>query len=533
MVTSAYIFIFGAAVFFAVLDQWFNRIKFNTKVADVGLIGAMLAYFVLLFNNVDQAQSPIIWIIIRDLGILFLISLITGRTMFTKLKLVLMIISLLIGFKIYSSQVMQHTFTANTSTATKITNTTHTTTTVNEIKKETENKAISLDKNGELLFEMKTMAKLLPIETAIEAFGGSIEKAFPTIKYPNKTPLSNYYVLNIEDKYSNNLSVVMDALYATKMVTWVEPNEMISLDEPMVGSMATNQRKTKNPEFQNLWGFDQMKVEDLFAYIDKSKVKPSKKAKIAILDTGVDAEHEDLKANFVSTDAKYNKDVRGHGTHCAGIAGAVSNNNIGIASLAPNSSFVEITSIKVLSDGGFGSQKAILDGIIKAADINADVVSMSLGGPASGGRQKAYDDAVAYANKAGAIVVVAAGNSSRDANKYTPANCTGVITVSAVDENLKIAEFSNFITNLDKGIAAPGVNVYSTLPNNKYEFLNGTSMATPYVAGLIGMMKAINPKITTDEVYQILKATGVDTQNTPETGKFIQPHKALQYVINS
>lgn len=196
--------------------------------------------------------------------------------------------------------------------------------------------------------------------------------------------------------------------------------------------------------------------------------------------------------------------------------------------MALNGDFVQITSVKVLSDQGVGSQKSIIGGIIKASDKKADVISMSLGGPNFGRRHKAYEEAIKYAQKSGAIVVVAAGNSNEDARKHIPAACKGVITVAAVDEKLNRASFSNYVTHLDMGIAAPGVNIYSTFPSNKYVSLNGTSMATPYVAGLLGVMKSVDPSLTTEKAYKILKETGINTKDTNKTGKFIQPNKVLE-----
>ena len=170
--------------------------------------------------------------------------------------------------------------------------------------------------------------------------------------------------------------------------------------------------------------------------------------------------------------------------------------------------------------------------MLTAADNGADVLSMSLGGPTSSKIQRAYKQAVTYANKKGAIVVVAAGNESIDARKRSPACVDGVITVSAIDENLDIASFSNDVSALKMGIAAPGVDVYSTIPNNNYEYFNGTSMATPYVAGLLGLMKSIKPSLNTQQAYKILKQTGVDTRNSKATGQLINPANAVKTLLN-
>ena len=289
--------------------------------------------------------------------------------------------------------------------------------------------------------------------------------------------------------------------------------------------------EVNDPALNQLWSFKAMQMQTFYQVLAKAQIKPKKVAKIAILDTGVDGSHEDLNANFISTNPDYDRDAVGHGTHCAGIAGAVSNNAKGIASFSLNNEFVKITSIKVLNDFGGGTQESVIGGIIEAADGGADVISMSLGGPSTDSHQKAYEEAIKYAQKSGAIVIVAAGNSDENAQDFTPANVEGVITVTAVDENLQKAEFSNYITDLKRGIAAPGVGIYATFPNNEYKVLSGTSMATPYVAGLVAVMKALKPELSTDQVYEILRQTGIATKDAAQTGSFIQPAKAVMGVL--
>jgi thermitase len=268
-----------------------------------------------------------------------------------------------------------------------------------------------------------------------------------------------------------------------------------------------------------------MGVDNLYTVL-KGK-KPKKLALIAILDTGVDAAHEDIKANFTSTKSKYDSDKAGHGTHCAGIAAAVSNNGVGVASFSQTNDYVRVTSVKVLSDMGSGTQQRIISGIIEAADRRADVLSLSLGGLSSDSRQRAYEQAIEYASSKGCIVVVAAGNANRNAREFVPANVEGVITVSAGDTLLGRASFSNLVPDVKMGVAAPGVKIYSTIPGSKYAAMNGTSMATPYVAGLLGLMKSLRPDLTAKEAYQILNETGAETKTTKETGRLIQPGKAV------
>jgi thermitase len=271
-----------------------------------------------------------------------------------------------------------------------------------------------------------------------------------------------------------------------------------------------------------------MRMDELFAYLRENKVKPKRRALVAILDTGVDATHEDIKANFKSIASKHNKDPHRHGTHCAGIAASVSNNGKGVASFSHDNTFVRVSSVRVLSPLGSGTQRGIINGMLEAADNGADVISMSLGGRSTQSAQRAYQKAVKYATDKNAIVVAAAGNSNRNARDYSPVNVKGVLGVSALDPDLNRAIFSNSVQDIDMAVAAPGVDILSTVPGDKYAKFSGTSMATPYVAGLLGLLKSLNPDLTTREAYDILHGSGAQTQSTRETGRFIQPLEAVK-----
>ncbi len=389
-----------------------------------------------------------------------------------------------------------------------------------------------LDPNGELLIEIKEGSKLADIQAVLKKYGLIALPAFAP-QDAAATDLDDYFVVDVPAV--QDFPKVKKELSELAAVEWLEENEQVSLSpmelEPMKTTPIANKKFGINdPGISNLWGFEAMKVDELYAVL-KDK-KPVKRALIAILDTGVDANHEDLKANFTSTKSAYDSDRAGHGTHCAGIAAAVSNNGIGVASFSQTNDFVRVTSVKVLSDGGSGTQQSIINGMLEAADRGADVLSLSLGGLSSDSRQKAYQKALEYANKKGCIVVVAAGNSNRNAKEFVPANVEGVITVSAVDTLLNRASFSNMVPDVKMGVAAPGVKIYSTIPGSIYATFNGTSMATPYVAGLLGLMKSMKPDLTTKEAYQILHDTGAETRNTKETGRLIQPGGAVRKLGN-
>ena len=132
-------------------------------------------------------------------------------------------------------------------------------------------------------------------------------------------------------------------------VRYVEYNEIVNVPKEEENTITRSDKKlgVNDPEVGLQWGLEKLDLKSFHASL--SKVKPTKKALIAILDTGVDAKHEDLKGNYISTQKKYDKDTNKHGTHCAGIAAAVTNNKKGIASLSPNGKFVEVTSVKVLA----------------------------------------------------------------------------------------------------------------------------------------------------------------------------------------
>ncbi|MFK7807239.1 MAG: S8 family serine peptidase, partial [Saprospiraceae bacterium] len=390
-----------------------------------------------------------------------------------------------------------------------------------------------LDKDGELLLEIAEGHRTGELNDLILKYDLTLSPAFEMAD-EQATELDDYWLVDIPTKYEKDRLTIISALQQkANIVDYVEENETISVSPLKANPTRRNPTdyKMNDPELQKQWGFKETGVADFYQTIRSKKITPKQKAHIFILDTGVDGKHEDLAANYESIRSKYDSDPIGHGTHCAGIAAAVSNNGIGVASLAMDNSFVKVSSIKVLNNFGGGTQRMIVNGILEAADKGADVISMSLGGATKDTKQKAYSEAVAYANKKGAIVVVAAGNNNGDAKFIAPANAKGVITVAAVDTLLGKASFSNVVNNIEMGIAAPGVNIYSTIPKNKYASFNGTSMATPYVAGLLGIMKSLNPELTTAEAYKLLNTTGKDIKDGKQTGRVVQPAGVLKSIL--
>ncbi|MRG85258.1 S8 family peptidase [Salinibacillus xinjiangensis] len=214
----------------------------------------------------------------------------------------------------------------------------------------------------------------------------------------------------------------------------------------------------------------------------------SSSQEIAVIDTGVDYNHEDLNDktilgyDFVQND--YDPmDRNGHGTHVAGTAAAETNNGIGIAGMAPETN---ILAVRVLDPRGSGSLADIVDGIRYAADYGAEVINLSLGCNCD---TQALEDAVNYAWNKGAVVIAAAGNDGVSTT-FEPASYENVISVAAVDSNNRLASFSNYGSWVD--VAAPGVDIASTIQRNGYAYMSGTSMASPHVAGLAGLLAGQN-----------------------------------------
>lgn len=211
----------------------------------------------------------------------------------------------------------------------------------------------------------------------------------------------------------------------------------------------------------------------------------SSSQEIAVLDTGVDYTHPDLDGkvirgyDFVQRD-NTPQDQNGHGTHVAGIAAAETNNATGIAGMAPNT---KILAVRVLDANGSGSLANIADGIIYAADAGAEVINLSLGCDCS---TTTLQNAVNYAWNRGVVLVAAAGNDGVNTT-FEPASYANVIAVGATDSSNRKASFSNWGTWVD--VMAPGVDIVSTYPGNRYVYLSGTSMASPYVAGQAALLR--------------------------------------------
>lgn len=227
---------------------------------------------------------------------------------------------------------------------------------------------------------------------------------------------------------------------------------------------------------------------------------------IAVLDTGVQTNHPDLQGklltgmNIVNEEAAPEDDV-GHGTHVSGIIGASVNNGEGVAGV---SWFNKIMPVKVLDSSGAGSTYAVAQGIIWAVDNGAKVINMSLGNYAEA---DFLHDAIKYAYERDVVLIAASGNDNTERPGY-PAAYPEVFAVAATNNNKEKASFSNYGDYID--VAAPGDSIASTYPGSQYAALSGTSMASPHVAALAGLIRSVNPELTNEEVMEIMRVTARD-----------------------
>jgi thermitase len=398
---------------------------------------------------------------------------------------------------------------------------------------EVNDSATASNDDFELLVETRNGEIPKAYDRLIKKYNLAIEPAFRPDD-PSLSRLDEFLVVGIPDQSEGETREIIRELKRLSGTQHVEYNEVVQLEiiEDSPGTTSVKATHVNDPMVNRQWGWDAIQGDRVHDMLAGSGLKPQKRVLLAIIDSGVDALHEDLTGQFQSNGASNDTDPLGHGTHCAGIAAAISNNGVGIASLVPDASYIKVTSVKVMNASGIGNQQTIIQGIIKAADMGADVISLSLGSISSDSRQRAYDEAVRYANAKGAIVIAAAGNSNQNAKGYSPANAKGIISVAALGPDQKKAPFSNTVKDLSFGVAAPGMKVLSTYPNGQYKEMDGTSMATPMVAGLVAMLKAFRPDITTQEVYNILQETGKNLPDGRSTGRMIQAADALERVLD-
>ena len=320
-------------------------------------------------------------------------------------------------------------------------------------------------------------------------------------------------------------------------VEYAEPNYEINLDEADAGPLEPI--LPRDPQFNDQWALANSgqrggkKGADISATLAWTKTTGSDNVVVAVLDTGVDYNHEDLTENmwrrpekmapyhdnelgtiddefgFDAINGSDPMDDNGHGTHCAGIIGAEGENEIGIAGVNWK---VQIMPLKFMNASGSGTTKDAIEAINyvidrKKAGVNVRIISASWG---STQKSRALGDVIRKAYENDILFVAAAGNSSVDNDRmpHYPSSydSPNVVSVAALDRHDALASFSNWGAK-SVAIAAPGVEILSTWLGDEYEEKSGTSMATPVVSGVAALILSEHPQMSVDDLKKKLLAS--------------------------
>lgn len=351
----------------------------------------------------------------------------------------------------------------------------------------------------------------------------------------------NVYVLR-----TNKLDLVEAALKNNSAVLYTERNyrsERTSLPTPVAGSLVEKSLSAdvqfNDPKVGKIWAFNDaqnygVSVNSAYKTYGTSNTSP---VIVAVVDTGVDTQHEDLKdviwvnpneiaANGIDDDnngyiddingintlvrdaagkATVNiKDTHSHGTHVSGTIGARQNNGLGIAGIASN---VKIMGIRTVPNNGDETDIDVAEAFVYAAKNGAKIINCSFGKSSNEGRQLIPDTLKYIGEKYGVLVIAAAGNDSSniDKNPTYPAShpSENLLIIASTQSNGKMSGFSNYGA-IGVDVAAPGSNVFSTTPGNRYESMSGTSMATPTTVGVAAEILSHNPDLTVSQLKEVL-----------------------------
>jgi len=394
-----------------------------------------------------------------------------------------------------------------------------------------ENKDNALDKpdykKGELIVKFKNEIQPQAQNNQIKTNSNTLDtlnakyeaKEIIPISSKEETPLSNVYKIKINEEA--DIKKAVEEYKTDSNVEYVEPNYYY---------YSCN---TPNDTFlDKQWGLNQSFDYDIDGPEAWDIETGDNNIIIAIIDSGVDYNHPDIKDNIwrnndetingEDTDLNgYDDDIvgwdffnndndpiddNGHGTHCAGIAAASSNNGIGVAGVSWD---CKIIPIKILNRDGKGQISDAASAIFYAYENGARVISLSFGNTFP---SKLLNEVINYVTNRGVVVIAAAGNDNKD-KKFYPASYENCIGVSATDDRDLKASFSNYGDWVD--IAAPGVNILSTMPTyqvqlneegykENYDYLSGTSMSTPFVAGVASLVLSENSTLTSKKVREKL-----------------------------
>ncbi len=344
-----------------------------------------------------------------------------------------------------------------------------------------------------------------------------------------------------------DMNNILAVLNSNENIVYAEPNYIYRIDDILPG----------DSKFSKQWGLHNTgqtggsKDADIDAPEAWEIQKGNKNVIVAIVDTGIDTNHPDLKKNIWTNNGEIknngidddgngyiddingwdfvneeNKpmDDHGHGTHVAGIVGAVSDNNIGITGISWNG---RLMALKAIGKSGQGDVKAV-EAIYYGTNNGVRIFNNSWGGDFF---SQTLQDAINHANSLGALFIASAGNNSDDDPSFFPANFENSFAVASTDHNDHKSGFSNFGDWVD--ISAPGSSIFSTWRSNQYGLVSGTSMSAPHVSGVAALLFAEHPDWTPLDVQAQIENTAddLDQKNPSFAGKLgagrINAHAAL------
>ncbi len=409
-------------------------------------------------------------------------------------------------------------------------------------------KQIAVDKNGQISFRSLPFLKDIFSKYNVEEFYHSFVGAESSFLQ------SSFRMKIAEDSKINQVIRELSAKNYIETVVKVPLFKVLLAPNDPYYNLTTSGGLTINWN----WHLDKINAEAAWDIHTGSSA-----IKVAIVDNAVYTSHPDLSTKIVAqydvadNDGNANPPANvadqddeyawSHGTHAAGLAGAISNNNVGIASIGYNVSIIGIKCTKN-SDSPLGLS-AGYEGITRAADLGAHVINMSFGGPMTGQAELNYGQSIInYAYNKGCVLVAAAGNDGTQTTSY-PANFNHVIAVGSTNSTDKKSSFSQYGTWVD--VMAPGgylpfqtyeegaVNVLSTTYNvcyglkttfgganfafasSRYDGMQGTSMASPIVAGLAGLIKSANTSLSADDITNCILSTAdnINSANSSYIGR--------------
>lgn len=373
---------------------------------------------------------------------------------------------------------------------------------------------------GEIIVKYRTGVAVSEQESALQRAGLQVIRRSATLGF-------------VRCRTNKSIDEVVRTCKSEPTIEYAEPNYYLYAVEtiPEGAPFAVKQGTPRIPNdtrFSEQWNMNNSNDADIDAPEAWATQTGSSDMLVAVIDTGVDYDHEDLKdqmwrnpgesgggkeSNGIDDDNNgYKDDYRGwnftsdnndpyddnqHGTHCAGVIGAVGNNAKGVAGVNWS---VKIMALKFLGRDGSGTTEDAAEAIIYAAQMGAKISSNSWGG---GENSRTLQDAIQFAHDRGALFIAAAGNESSNTdntpNYPSTYNVPNVIAVASSDRNDALSSFSNY-GRYTVDLAAPGSNILSAQPLGRYQLLSGTSMATPHVAGAAALIWAQYPTLSMKQV---------------------------------